>query len=45
MSSNRGDSPERAPARERLMRWLQLLRLLFSVVLLAVSVWRALGPA
>lgn len=36
-----GDGPIAA---ERLARWLRFLRLLLTVVLLLVAVWRALGP-
>lgn len=37
------DDAEERVAAEPLARWLRLLRLLFTVVLLAVGVWRALG--
>ncbi|MFB6104047.1 MAG: hypothetical protein ABEJ57_03025 [Halobacteriaceae archaeon] len=40
MDSDDGQSPVAAAA---LARWLRLLRLLFTVVLLAIGVWRALA--
>jgi len=39
------DDPDAVPSRDRLVRWLRVLKLLLTVILLSLAVWQGLSGA